>query len=188
MKTRNAALSTGHVKDQKVRRTPGRSVASSDLFRISDVRQILADEGNENLRHYIDWLGLSHDPKILVLSSVHHYYYDAEEMKSVRTIVNLRELNHIREIDNFLNSMFLILPPMCHFIGCFTDSRKQGGLLSDLPMLNAVISYLRSGSGSYLTGKRVTRLLGANGFRLIDMTELGGMTYFLARNERVSDN
>ena len=184
--------------------------APADLVKINHIAEILTSEGNESFKHYIEWLGLSGDPKLVVLSSIHHYYYDAEEMKSVKTVVNLKELNQIKEIGSFLNSISQILPPKCYFIGCFVDNKKQNGfvlrksssdyqlkkkseeinngIVSKIPFLNMLFSILDLRTNKYLSGKIVTILLKNNGFKLMDMTELEGLTYFCAQSLRPGDN
>jgi len=182
--------------------------ATADIIKINRVSELLTSEGNESFRHYIEWLGLSRDPKLLVLSSIHHYYYDAEEMMSVKTVVNLKELNQIKEINQFLQSMFLILPPRCYLIGCFVDNKKQNvfsfrkrssvsnvvteeeqnGIVSRIPFLNTIFSILDAKANKYLSGKIVSQLLTNNGFNVLDMTELEGLTYFCAQSNRSADN
>ncbi len=184
--------------------------APADLIRINHISEILSSEGNENFRHYTEWLGLARDPKQIVLSSIHHYYYDAEEMINIKTVVNLKELNHIREINDFLHSMFLILPPKCYLIGCFLDNKKQGlfssrkkfsdsdsdiiseeeknGIVSRIPFLDIIFRILDAKTNNLLSGKIVTQLLRNNGFNVIDMTELSGLTYFCAQNQRSAEN
>jgi len=174
------------------------------------VSEILISEGNESFSHYIEWLGLARDPKLVVLSSIHHYYYDAEEMINVRTVVNIKELNHMKEISSFLNSMFQILPPKCFLIGCFIDNKKQNGfsfkksssfihsnmtdedekngIISRRPFLNTIFSILDAKPVKYLSEKHVTQLLENNGFKVADMTELDGLTYFCAQNTRTTGN
>lgn len=182
----------------------------ADFLKIDRVSEILVSEGNESLRHYIEWLGLSRDRKLLVLSSIHHYYYDAEEMQNIRTVVNLKELNHIKDVKNFLNSMFLILPPKCYLIGCFVDNKKQNGfsfrkrssniysqeqtreemngIVSTIPFLNTIFNFLDAKTNKYLSAKYVTHLLRDHGFKVMDMTELAGLTYFCAQSQRVAEN
>lgn len=55
------------------------------------VTEILSAGGCENFSDYVRDLGLSNDPDLVVLSSFHHYYYDAEEMKNVRSVSTLLE-------------------------------------------------------------------------------------------------
>jgi hypothetical protein len=208
MKGRTQILESDNGKNQMISTSGRVDSATADTIRINRVSELLTSEGNESLRHYIEWLGLSHDPKLLVLSSIHHYYYDADEMTSVRTVVNLKELNQIKEINQFLNSMFLILPPKCYLIGSFVDNKKQSGfslrkrspgsdviseeekngIVSRIPFLNTIFSILDAKAHKYLSGKIVTQLLTNNGFNVLDMTELVGLTYFCAQSSRSADN
>jgi len=88
------------------------------------VIEMLTAEGCETFVDYIEWLGLSDDQNLVILSSIYHYYYDAEEMKNISTIINLKELNHVKEINSFLHSIFHITSPKSNFIGCFIDNEK----------------------------------------------------------------
>ncbi len=184
--------------------------ASSDLNKINRISEILTSEGDESFRHYIEWLGLARDPGLVILSSIHHYYYDMEEMKNVKTLVNLKELNHIREINDFLRLIAQILPPKSFFIGCFIDNRKQNsffskrssskalsqkkseavsnGIISKIPILNMIYSIMDLKTYRYMSAKNVTALLESSGFKVMDMTDLEGLTYFCAQSLRSEDN
>jgi hypothetical protein len=210
MKGRIQTKSAKSVNNQKINTRLKPDDAPSDFLKFNRVSEILVSEGNESFRHYIEWLGLSRDPKILVLSSIHHYYYDAEEMQNIRTVVNLKELNHIKEINSFLHSMFLILPPKCYLIGCFVDNKRQSGfsfrktsadinpggqnrdgltgIVSSIPFINTIFNILDAKTNKYLSAKNVTQLLRNNGFKVMDMTELAGLTYFCAQSQRTADN
>jgi hypothetical protein len=100
-----------------------------DLGGSNPVLRILTNEEGENFANYIEQLGLAKDPNLVVLSSLHHYYYDAEEMINVKTVVNLKELNQIKQLKDFLHSIFHILPPDCNLIGCFVNNKKQSGFI-----------------------------------------------------------
>ena len=78
----------------------------------------LLAEGGENFYHYITWLGLSKDPNLMILSSIHHYYYDFNDLKGVKTLINLKKLNQINHIDTFLNNVIRVLPQKAKFVGC----------------------------------------------------------------------
>ena len=174
------------------------------------VFEILTAEGCENFVNYIEWLGLAKDSDLVVLSSQHHYYYDAEEMKNVKTVINLKELNQIKQINSFLHSIFHILPQKSNFIGCFVDNKKQNGfvlrnnssdyhskrnsdaiengIVSRIPFLNMIFSMMDSKTNKYMSGTSVTFLLEAHGFKVLDMTELDGIIYFCAQKVRTADN
>ena len=210
MKGKPQIRETDLDNNQRISASGMEESASSDFIKINHIPEILAYECNESFRHYIEWLGLSRDPKLVVLSSIHHYYYDAEEMTGVGTVINLRELNHMKDINTFLNSMFLILPPKCYLIGCFIDNKKQNifslrkrpagsgetlmseaeknGIVSRIPFFNTIFTILDAKANKYLSRKLVSQLLTNNGFEIMDMTELEGLTYFCARNQRSANN
>ena len=178
------------------------------------VLNILTAEGCETFVNYIEWLGLANEPEIVVLSSQHHYYYDAEEMKNVKSMINLKELNQIKHIKSFLHSIFHILPFNSCFIGCFVDNRKingfelrddssnfrkkkskneiENGIISKFPFINMLISLLDSKTNKYLSKRSVSLLLSDHGFKVMDMTEIDGLTYFCAqkdqKNKRITVN
>ena len=210
MKSRTEIRKNDVINNQRFSTSTKMNTEPDDLIKINNISEILTSEGTESFRHYIEWLGITRDPRLVVLSSIHHYYYDAEEMKNVKSVVNLKELNHIKEIENFLLSMYQILPPKCYFIGCFVDSKKQNGfsfkknstlydskekseaenigISSRIPFLNTIFNFLDLKTNKYLTPKNVSLLLRNSGFKVIDMTELEGLTYFCAQNLRTTDN
>jgi hypothetical protein len=167
------------------------------------VPEILRAEGCEDFLTYTDWLGLARDPDLIVLSSMHHYYYDAEEMKNVKSVINLKELNHVKDLKGFLHSIFHILPKKSYFIGCFVDNKKnsgfelrksdssqknkmnseaiENGILSRIPFLNMLFSLMDSRTNNYLSRTSVSLLIEGHGFKILDMTELNGLTYFCAQ-------
>ena len=113
------------VNNQKII-TSGKSIGlSGELVNIRPFKVLLEREGREDFFNYIEWLGLDTDPNPVVISSIHHYYYDADEMKSVNTLVNLTQLNQIKEISEFLVLISGTLPFKSNLVGCFTDNKKR---------------------------------------------------------------
>lgn len=164
------------------------------------ITEILGAECSEDLINYIEWLGLSNDPNFIVLPSSHHYFYDAEEIKNVKTVINLKELNHIKDLKGFLHSIFRILPQKSYFIGTFLDNKKnngyelrksnssnknmleneavENGIISRIPFLNMLYSLLDSKTNSHMSKSSVAQLMAGHGFKVLDITELNGLTYF----------
>ena len=187
------------VNDQTVKgaypknKTSGRS----DLNRLFDE---LSDAAREDLIEYLDRMGLVNEADILVIPSTRHYFYDAEDMKGVKTIVNLRQLNHVREVRDFLRTIVDLLPVKSNFVGCFVDNRShngfsdkysnlpheisekaeayENGIESRIPFINRMYSFIDSRTNRYLTKRAVTHLLEECGLQIIGMTELNGLTYF----------
>ena len=80
------------INNQRINTLVNLGSSSIDLGGSNPVLRTLKNEEGENFANYIDQIGLAKDPNLLVLSSLHHYYYDAEEMTNVKTVVNLKEL------------------------------------------------------------------------------------------------
>jgi hypothetical protein len=146
----------------------------------------LVAEGGENFSHYLNWLGLVNDPSLLVLSSRHHFYYDSSELKGVTTLINLKKLNLIKHLDSFLHTVCHALSPKTNFIGCFSDWKIQNGNRLSSRMYKGFINFLDSKIDIEVDKKGVSRLLESHGFKVIDMTEINGLTYFRAQNNRRS--
>ena len=148
----------------------------------------LVSEGGENFFHYINWLGFSKDPNLMILSSLHHYYYDFNDLKGVRTLINLKQLNQINHIDAFLNNVFRVLPTKANFIGCFKDNKIHGGiavpLYQSFKFLNSIINIIDSKTDRFMSRKDVIRLLETHSFRIMDMTDINKITYFCAESAK----
>ena len=160
----------------------------------------LITEGGEMFYNYLNSIGLSNDPTLIVLSSIHHYYYDSEEMNHAKTVVNLKELNRIKEIKSLLYSHLHFLPERCNFVGCFVNNNKiarfeirkgstssekniksddvELGIVSRFPFINRLYSLMDSKTNSYMSKRSVALMLAVHGFKVMDMTEYNGITFF----------
>jgi hypothetical protein len=177
---------------------PGnKTLGRSYLNRLFDE---LSDAAREDLIEYLDRMGLINEPDMLVIPSTRHYFYDAEDMKGIKTVVNLRQLNHVREVRDFLRTIVDLLPVRSNFVGCFVDNRVQNGfsdkysnlpreisekaeayengIESRIPFINRMYSFIDSRTNRYLTKRAVTHLLEECGLQIIGMTDLNGLTYF----------
>jgi hypothetical protein len=190
------------VRDQPVVRVSPRKLSLRDsglihLFNELDleVRQSLID--------YLDRMGLVKESGMLVIPSSRHYFYDAEDMKGIRTVITLRQLNYIREVRDFLRQITGLLPVKSNFIGCFIDNRAQSGatdrggnlpgqltdkteayengIESRIPFINRMYSIIDFRTNRYLTRRAVANLIKESGLELVGMTEINGLTYFHAR-------
>lgn len=160
----------------------------------------LAPEIRDDFFYYLDRMGLINESGMLVIPSTHHFFYDAEDLKGVRTIVNLKQLNHVREIRDFLKKVADLLPRESNFVGCFVDNNSQNGyadkysnlprdrpekaevfengIESRIPFINRMYSFIDFRTNRYLTKRTVTRLFEECGLQVVSMTELNGLTYF----------
>jgi hypothetical protein len=175
----------------------------------NEAMDILMTEGGESFNNYVNYLGLADEPDMIVLSSMHHYYYDPEEMKGIKTVINLKELNQIKNVRSFLNSFLHSLPQKSNFIGCFTDNEKvngyelryrssndhkrsiddiDNGIVSAFPFLNMLYSLMDSKIYNYLSRMTILQLLREYDFKIFDMTVVSGLTLFHSQKTEASFN
>ena len=181
-----------------------RRSTSSRESKLNHLFSELNSEVRRDLITYLEGMGLDEEPAILVIPSSRHYFYDAEDMKGVKTIVNLKQLNYVKEIRDFLHKISELLPRDSSFVGCFIDNKSQNGFsdkysnlpksLSDkaeayengiesrIPFINRMYSFIDLKTNRYLTRKTVSNLLEECSLQLIGMTELNGLTYFHTKN------
>ena len=160
-------------------------------------------EGNKIFFHYLKWLGLAKDRNLIILSPTHHYYYEAEDLKGIKTLVNLKQLNDIKQLMDFFYNIFQILSFESYFIGCFYDKNDQNGFASEspkpepeikgwaygtsninsfrLPFFNRIYNKIDFRARKYLTNGTVTVLLEEAFLKVLDMSRLNGLTYFCAQ-------
>ena len=145
-------------------------------------------EGGVNFLRYLKNLGMTGEPNLIVLSSKHHYYCDENDLKSVRILINLRKLNLIKHLDIFLNSLVRILPPDASFIGYFSDNKPANGIRFQFRKLSTVFrrfnNFLGSKTNRMMNKREVTELLEKNGFEVVNMTKINGLTYFKSHTTR----
>ncbi|NLE33560.1 MAG: hypothetical protein GX622_00490 [Bacteroidales bacterium] len=173
--------------------------------RLSSMFAELTAGVRQDLISYLDEKGFVNDPDILVIPSTRHYFYDADDLKGVKTMVNLKPLNYVREIRDFLRRVSELLPDDSNFVGCFTDNKLQNGfsdkygnlprnlsekaeayengIESRIPFINRMYSFIDLKTNRYLTGRTVANLLEESGLQIIGMTERNGLTYFHSRKK-----
>jgi len=137
-----------------------------------------ATEIGESFSSYINWRELKKDSSVLVLSPMHHYYYDVDELKGVTTIINLKRLNFMNHLESFLHVMGDILSPNARFIGCFADMKTQKEIRIHSRIYRRLITFLDGRTDIKIEKGKLLRLTESCGFGIIDMTEINGLTYF----------
>jgi len=145
------------------------------------INELIA-EGGENFFDYLQKHGLADEDNMLVLSSRRHYYYDPNELQSVTTLINIKKLNLIRHLDSFLQSVVLVLSKDSNFVGCFSDWKTQKGNGLHSRMYKGLINFLDAKTDAEYDKHYISKLLESHGFKVIDMTEINGLTYFRAQN------
>ncbi len=184
----------------------GRTELSARESKLHNLFSELHSGVRSDLIGYLDDMGLSNEPDILVIPSSRHYFYDAEELDGVKAIVNLKQLNYVRELREFLRKISELLPGESSFVGCFIDNRSQNGfgdkysnlpkglseraeayengIDSRIPFINRMYSFIDLKTNRYLTKKTVTSLLEECNLELLGMTEVNGLTYFHTKKRK----
>jgi hypothetical protein len=156
----------------------------------------------ENFSNYLEKLHMENERNMLVLST-NHYYYEAEDLKWVKILVNVKQLNDIKEIRDFLISICSVLPLKSYFIGCFFNNKnknmffsdphkprrkitgqfdpEENGISSRIPFLNMLYSLIDFKTIRYLTKTIVNSHLEEAALKLQDVTEIEELTYFCAQ-------
>ena len=191
--------------NQTVKATYQKGMLSGNT-RISKLFEELPERVREDFVNYLAQQDLAGETGMLVIPSNRHFFYDAEDMRKVKTVVSLKQLNHIREMKDFLKTIADLLPQSSNFIGCFIDNKAQSGfsdedsnlagpelnqaetyengIESRIPFINRMYSFIDSRTNRYLTRRRVKNLLEECGLQVVEMTNLHGMTYFYTQKKR----
>ena len=144
----------------------------------------LTAEGGKNFFRYLKSFNLFKEPELLILSPNIHFYYDENDLKGVRTFIILKKLNLIKDLDTFLHTVFLILPENINFVGCFSDSKTVDGNGFLTGLSTRFNNFLDSRTDHNMDKKDVSDLLEKHGFKIIDMTEMNGLTFFYSQTIR----
>lgn len=147
------------------------------------VPEKLAAEVDENFLNYLNWNGLANEDNLLVLSSKLHYYYDYDELKNVTTLINLKKLNLVGHLDDFLHNLYDGLSPKANFVGCFADRKAQKGVSMTSRMYKKFLNFLDAKIDMEIDSRDFSKKLESHGFKIIDMTEINGLTYFRTQNQ-----
>jgi hypothetical protein len=170
--------------DKRVRTNVKRQNSPVVTSKRNQISEKLAAEVDENFLNYLNWHGLANEENLLVLSSKLHYYYDYEELKEVTTLINLKKLNLVKHLDDFLQTLCIGLSPKTNFVGCFADRKAQKGVSMTSRLYKKMLNFLDSKVDVDIDRKEFSSLLESHGFKVIDMTEINGLTYFRTQNYR----
>jgi hypothetical protein len=207
MKSKSTIDKGNITNNQRVKKS---SHLKSSMIKKTEINPAYAElvgEGHEDFYNYLDWLGLSKSPDLLVLASSHHYYFEVEDLKNVKTIVSLKNLNNLTRPKDFLQELYSVLPHKCHFIGSFVDNKKQNIFTpskknTEIPeqseenheletgrwnsFLNVLYGVIDAKTNKYLSEKSVRLLLEETGLKILDITEFNGLTYFCTQKDKPS--
>lgn len=176
----------GKTTDRSIRSNMNRPNTISETRKKNQLSDNHVTEVDENFLTYLNYHGLANENNLLVLSSTKHYYYDYDELKEVTTLINLKKLNLVKHLDDFLNTLCDGLSPKTNFIGCFTDTKAQKGVSVASRMYKRFLNFLDARIDVEIDRKDFSKQLESCGFKIIDMTEINGLTYFRTQNFRTA--
>jgi len=205
MDNNSAGFNSGANNDQAINKTYRVNNANRER-KLNILFEELTEEVREDLITYLNRMGLAGEAQILVIPSTRHYFYDADDLKGIKTVINLKQLNYVREIREFLRKIAEMLPNNSSFVGCFIDNKSQtgfsdkysnlprqlsekaeayeNGIESRIPFINRMYSFIDARTNRYLTKRTVSHLLEECSLQLVSMTELNGLTYFCTRKAK----
>lgn len=155
-----------------------------EISRINSVLENIRSEAGSDFIQYLNFLQLMKEPNLMALSSKHHYFYDFDDLKSIKTLINLKKLNNIKNLGSFLQTVVRILPQKANFIGYFkndTGNRSVFSFYQTTKFFNGLVNYRDSRIDRSLTKNDVSRLLEEHMLKVVDITDINGMTYFCSQ-------
>jgi hypothetical protein len=208
MDDKEKSLMLNFIENQDVRADIRHDYKYSDSLEINETVELMISEGGEDLFNYVDWMGLANSPNLILLSSQKNYYYAKEELKNFSTIVNLKQLEQIKNINDLMKSISGIMQPNSHFIGYFAENKdhpknqpditsssgKSGAgsksLLNSLdlkkPFVDIIFNLSKLKNNRNYTRRDVYKIFEKHGFRILDVTEVNDLTYFYAKKIQVA--
>ncbi len=78
-------------------------VLDPEIFRINPVLENIRAEAGADFIQYLHFLNLTKEPDLMALSATHHYFYDSNDLKSIKTLINLKKLNNVKHLESFLS-------------------------------------------------------------------------------------
>jgi hypothetical protein len=161
----------------------GKNILPEKLNNSLAAENLRSKTGNDFLQ-YLTWLQMENEPDLMALPSMHHYYYEINDLKNIKILVNLKPLNNIKQLESFLQTLGSLLPHESSFIGYFKNTDQNKSVFS-LPLFSnffqGFINYVDLKTDNTLTKREVSQLLEEHNLNVIDITDINGMTYFCAQ-------
>jgi len=158
-----------------------------EIFRINPVLENIRAEAGSDFIQYLHHLKLTKDPNLMALSATRHYYYDSNDLKRIKTLINLKKMNNVKHLESFLRMVTLILPQKANFIGYFrndTGNKSVFSFYQTTRFFGWMVNYLDSKTDRSLTKEGLSGILEVHKLKITDITDINGMTYFCSRNYR----
>ena len=144
------------------------------------VTEKLYSEGGEMFFQYMKRLGLGNEKNIMVLSA-RRQYYDHKDFSGITALINQKKLNFMKHLDSFLHIVHTSLSEKASLIGCFLDRNKKNKYNNPVPLYKRYVCIPGSELSLEINKTDVSELLESHGFKVLDMTDIRGLTYFRAQ-------
>jgi hypothetical protein len=141
-------------------------------------------EAGDDFVQYLHWLQMEDEPNLMTLPCTHHYYYENDDLKKIKILINLKPLNSIKQLESFLQTLVRLLPHESSFIGYFKNTDQNKSVFSIPQFSNffhEFINYIDLRTDNSLTKREVSRLLEKHNLNVVDITDINGMTYFCSQ-------
>jgi hypothetical protein len=127
---------------------------------------------------------MENEPNLMALPSTHHYYYELNDLKNIKILLNLKPLNGIKQLESFLQTLGSLLPHESSFIGYFKNTDQNISVFS-LPQFSnyfqGFLNFIDLKTDNSLSKREVSRLLEKHKLNVVDFTDINGMTYFCSQ-------
>jgi len=121
---------------------------------------------------------------ILFLSENHFYFYNKKELKNIKAVVLLKPLNEIEKLDNTIHDLYSMLNKNTILCGKFIDNKHNDiftNFFQYTKILEVFVDFVDKKITRLLSLTYVTSCLGAYNFKILNTTEINGITYFYSK-------
>ena len=118
----------------------GKNILPEKLNHSLAAENLRSKTGNDFLQ-YLTWLQMENEPDLMALPSMHHYYYEINDLKNIKILVNLKPLNNIKQLESFLQTLGSLLPHESSFIGYFKNTDQNKSVFS-LPQFSNFFQWI----------------------------------------------
>ncbi len=151
-----------------------------------NTQDLLIKEENKDFFNYIKDLNLDKENStMLILPSNRFFFYMLTEISHIRTIVFLKQLNYVIDILELLHSFYQMTSEGAILYGCFLNNKKIDVIPTKKhrysKFFKGLISIMDLQMHHLLSEKSVYDFFLSHNFKIMNMKEINGVTYFYAK-------
>lgn len=134
---------------------------------------------NKDFYKYIDTFNYIN--KILILPYKNHFFFTSDEVQNYKIILNLKELNYIKNLNTFLSSLQCISSNSV-FCGCFKNNKSKSHKY--VKFLISILHIFDYNMERLLSEREINSFFNTYKFKIFNVTEINNLTYFCAKKMR----